>query len=127
MTPGSSVAFLILVAGLLSIPSTCTCGAEFVHAHSLFLLAGHHHALDGKIDDGFNQTARGSRLDRLATDSSSNQVVKGLVTEFAHGPIGLTASAHSVSGPPSAVDQIRQLSLSPSGRFDIPEPPPPRS
>lgn len=32
-----------LVAGMLSFPTTCTCGADQPHQHPLFGVAGHHH------------------------------------------------------------------------------------
>lgn len=33
----------VLVTGLLSFPTTCTCGADYPHEHPLFGIAGHHH------------------------------------------------------------------------------------
>jgi hypothetical protein len=34
---------IALIAGMLSFPSTCQCGAVLPHDHSLFMLAGHSH------------------------------------------------------------------------------------
>ena len=43
---GICIAFL-LIGGLVSMPTSCDCGAGVPHGHSLFILAGHHHAADG--------------------------------------------------------------------------------
>jgi hypothetical protein len=38
---------LVILAGLLSFPTFCTCRATIAHAHSLFLIPYHHHDHDG--------------------------------------------------------------------------------
>lgn len=40
---------LLLVGGLISMPTSCDCGAGIAHGHSLFILAGHHHGSDGAV------------------------------------------------------------------------------
>jgi hypothetical protein len=40
---------LLLVAGLVSVPTSCVCGAGIAHGHSLFILRGHHHGPDGAV------------------------------------------------------------------------------
>lgn len=37
----------LLISSLLSFPSTCRCGAELPHTHSIFGLAGHSHGATG--------------------------------------------------------------------------------
>lgn len=40
---------LLLVAGLVSVPTSCDCGAGIAHGHSLFILSGHHHGSAGAV------------------------------------------------------------------------------
>ena len=43
LAAGTVLAPLALVAGMMTIPTTCQCGTEYPHAHALFGIAGHHH------------------------------------------------------------------------------------
>ncbi|HEU4793115.1 MAG TPA: hypothetical protein VFS96_05615, partial [Nitrolancea sp.] len=40
--------FVILV-GLLTFPTFCTCGETILHTHSLFLIPHHHHGDEGSV------------------------------------------------------------------------------
>jgi hypothetical protein len=46
---------LLLAGGLVSVPTSCDCGAGVAHGHSLFVLSGHHHGSEnvvwGRQDD----------------------------------------------------------------------------
>lgn len=40
---------LLLVGGLVSMPTSCDCGAGIPHGHSLFILGGHYHSAEGAV------------------------------------------------------------------------------
>lgn len=40
---------LMLVGGLVSMPTNCDCGAGIAHSHSLFILGGHYHGTEGAV------------------------------------------------------------------------------
>jgi hypothetical protein len=40
---------LMLVTGLVSMPTNCDCGAGIPHGHSLFILGGHYHGAAGAV------------------------------------------------------------------------------
>ena len=91
-TAGMIILLVLLLTGLLNFPSVCNCGAELPHAHSLFMLADHHHTSDGELD----RTPPGDRPDASATSIATNTatsgpILQGPADEFAGGgPIGLS-------------------------------------
>jgi hypothetical protein len=48
----ASILPLALIAGLLSFPTVCACGAELPHEHALFALAHHTHASTSESTSG---------------------------------------------------------------------------
>jgi hypothetical protein len=85
---------LALISGLLNFPSTCQCGAELPHPHSLFLLADHHHSPDGETESSEHdhpEHANGSPLQ--AEFAEPGPIVQGAVPEGVAGDqIGLVLS-----------------------------------
>lgn len=57
----------LIVAGLLSSPTSCLCGADVPHSHSLFTLRGHHH---GRGHDSSHHRHAG---EHETTDTNINQ------------------------------------------------------
>jgi hypothetical protein len=57
---------LLVLLGLLSVPTSCTCGATVAHAHSLFLIPYDHHSHDGQELD----TDAGQHADQQPTPVS---------------------------------------------------------
>jgi len=120
-----------LITGLLNFPSTCHCGAEIPHPHSLFLLAEHHHHHDGTIEDVDDEQGH----------------VHGTVAPrprelAARGPIAQAATPEGVAGEqislaieelaPAARSGVSERFVWPlhfplAGTGEPPEPPPPRS
>ena len=114
---------LLLVGGLVSVPTSCDCGAGVAHGHSLFVLSGHHHGsvnvVFGSQNDDHDHHLNGSPsvepqlMGRI--NHASDRVAIAL-------PVGeLTAAAWQRVKHKPATD------LPGSGRFLTPGVPPPRS
>lgn len=73
---------LLLVGGLVLVPTACECGAGISHGHSLFTLRGHHHAPDGwyAYQDSAGPLDHQSHLVESATSSGPQ-----LAGKVAHG------------------------------------------
>lgn len=116
-----------LISGLLNFPSTCDCGAEMPHPHSLFLLADHHHHLDGSVENVGH--AHGGPAMQQAKIALRGLVAQASTPEGVSGEqISLTIEAFGMaawSGTSEPLAWPLQSSLTRIG--EPPEPPPPRS
>ncbi len=117
---------LLLVGGLISVPSTCHCGARVAHGHSLFILPGHHHVPDGShvhVDHGESHDRQRHTVE-TATNSGPQ-----LTGKVAHGSDRLAVALTSVLAGsnewqsfnyPASADELG------SGWLDAPDAPPPQ-
>ncbi|HYI15034.1 MAG TPA: hypothetical protein VEX37_06565 [Thermomicrobiales bacterium] len=105
-----------LVAGMLSFPTTCQCGADRPHEHSIFEMPGHHH--------GEQRTTHGGpdiELIRASTDGVTVQTPTG----------GATPSLAAVRAVASHLGDLPRASLPndatliPDGLQSVPDVPPP--
>jgi hypothetical protein len=118
LAAGTLIVPATLVTGLLTFPTTCTCGAEQPHEHSIFGIADHHHGGQHVRNDG----PHGEAI-RVETQGVTLQT-----------PTGTAAPALTAVHQ----DAVRLLSLpqastpnetiqTPSGRSTTPDVPPPRA
>jgi len=127
---GGLILVLALVAGLLNFPSTCQCGAEVPHPHSLFLLADHHHSQDGVIEAPEQQHAGYADVSLPQTEHAGpGPVVQGAVPEGVAGDEISLALAGRVprAWPPTQSFAIWQLVLPIPANAEPPDHPPPRA
>lgn len=122
------LAVLFLVFGMLNFPSTCDCGAELPHAHSLFILGDHYHSPDGEIDTTPKPHSSDATSSATHADwTPGGPTLQGPSSEFiGGGPIGLSLTTVSTgSGLTSGLSVDFRHSI-PSGETTTPEPPPPQ-
>jgi hypothetical protein len=134
-TGGRSTSFvgtavmLTLVIGLLNFPSMGFSGAEIPHAHSLFMLADHHHDSDGEIDfTQHDDTHDAAEMPGATNSATSGPVVHDATPEFVEGgPVGLFLTSLIVLARKVLMTPVAlQENLPARGQFLTPEPPPPR-
>lgn len=113
---------LLLVAGLITVPTTCECGADVSHGHSLFEMPGHHHEPERvNRDEDYNrqEIAHDYNIETPAQNASRlTQGVDRAIVVFV-SPLTLSDSWHLFSYP----DTVNDLG---DGHIDTPEAPPPR-
>jgi hypothetical protein len=129
-SPMKLIILSMMVIGLLNFPSMTRSGAELPHAHSLFMLAHHHHEHDGEVDLSSPHAAIDTNASRpAAVGPGSRPSLSGSDAEFVGGgPINLALfnlAASNSSFPSSGL--ARSLTLAPAGRDERPEVPPPRN
>jgi hypothetical protein len=105
----------LVIGGLLSVPTRCTCGAERPHEHSLFTLPGHWH----------------SQLDQDPSARTTYSHYDGPIITFGGTAtfVGATADlvADALSDIPDGVLASAPHDAAPAaGRGEAPERPPPR-
>jgi hypothetical protein len=119
---------LVVLLGLLIVPTSCTCGAAIAHPHSLFLIPYHHHSDDGEQFDSdtgqhdgqeptqvsFDLGDAGPTIHQASLGSTTSQqfadVMAHLFTLAALGPLARPAPRIFIP-----VDHVV-----------VPDPPPPR-
>jgi hypothetical protein len=120
---------LALISGLLNFPSTCQCGAELPHPHSLFLLADHHHSPDGETETPAQRHSGRARLNLPQTEiAGPGLVVQSAAPDGVAGnEIGLLLARLATRLWPGAMIIAGwQLNLPIPTIGEPPEPPPPR-
>jgi hypothetical protein len=103
---------LLLLTGLLNFPSIAACGAELPHAHSLFMLADHHHEPDGELASMPQEHAPAASGAPITADSTpAGPILQDPSLEFVSGgPVGLaivTITASRSRGASAQIDQPR--------------------
>ena len=120
----------LLISGLLNFPSTCQCGAELPHPHSLFLLADHHHSPDGQLEAPKQLYAGYAGVNSPQTENAGpGPVVQGAVPEGVAGDEISFAFSGQVrqAWPPLRTFAIWQLVLPRPANAEPPDHPPPRA
>lgn len=113
----------LVITGLLHFPSSCTCGAQLPHTHSLFQLAGHHH--DYRAHAGGAQTGAAA-LNRTGPMPDGPIVVQSGNSEVKIGFFITAASgAGGVAGRPLRRRRPANQATT-NGLIVTPEPGPPK-
>jgi hypothetical protein len=105
-----------IVAGMLSFPTTCQCGADYPHGHSIFEMPGHSHG------ERRNDDSRDREVARAGVDGATFQYPTG----------NATPSLAAVQTPVSALQPlpraalIASAELMPAGFQTTPDVPPPQ-
>lgn len=105
--PRLLVALLIptaLVAGLLSVPTTCRCGAEHPHTHTIFQLGEHHHHDDNGASDA--SATRMSAADTPGTHHPPNDDAAQVETPSPTAGSSLVLALLSDSALPGVGDDV---------------------
>jgi hypothetical protein len=109
---------IALVAGMMTTPTSCKCGAVLPHAHTLFGIAGHYHG-DGESQSGRDDSeiiASGQDGVNVQAPAGSPLQTLTALTAFSDTPLLLPGSA----APPTTT-------LIPDGQRAVPDVPPPRA
>ena len=118
LAAGTVLVPLALVAGMITIPTTCQCGADYPHAHALFGIAGHHH--------GHTHTAY--------TRDDAEPITSGQLGVTIQAPSGSALQASAATTPSLPTHHILPNAgmasttvLKPDGLTSVPDVPPPRA
>lgn len=117
---------LLLVAGLVSVPTSCDCGAGVPHGHSLFILAGHHHSSQGAI---FGSQSGPVDHEHGHHTQESPSVEPQLMGRIMHSADRVAVAMPLFEATASTWQRISHQpysELAADGRTVSPEPPPPR-
>ena len=113
---------LLLVGGLITVPTTCECGADVSHGHSLFEMPGHHHELEHvNQDEGHNRQGIAHDYHIEVPAQNGSQLTHGVdrvIVVFVNA-LMLSDSWQLFSYPDTVIDLG-------DGHVDTPEAPPPR-
>ena len=107
-----------IVAGLLSFPTTCQCGADYPHDHSIFDMPGHHH--------GNQPAAAGwphTEFNHAGTDGVTVQTPAGANTPPLAAVQATLSHLHSVPQDSTPIDTV----VIPDGLRTTPDVPPPQA
>lgn len=107
-----------LVAGMLSFPTTCTCGADYPHEHPLFGIAGHHHGPQQERQEGPHGPAYSSDTHGVSVHAPMASASPALQAISA-----MTQTLQPLPRPSIAIAQIIQ----PDGTQSTPDVPPPQT
>jgi hypothetical protein len=105
----------LVIGGLLSVPTRCTCGAESPHEHSIFTLRSHWHS---PYDHDPS-----AEIIRVRYDGPTLSV--GESSAFASGVADLESSSLSIA-PAGILPNALRDTTPVHGRSHTPESPPPR-
>lgn len=111
-------AVLAALFAAVAVPTTCQCGAELPHPHSLFDLPGHHHYLGGHTHQA--TTPLSDETDELSIVPWSIPLPSGSSLVW----VGISFSLLALSSSRPRVSW-RTVHL-PTGHFVSPPAPPPR-
>lgn len=115
---------IVTVLGLLAAPTDCACGIGMPHAHSLFMLAGHHHSASGKH---MNLNMQRGTSDRVqAARSESGPRVTAITGHRSHQIAYVPAAFQSITRHWRRLKRRFLWSLLSKGRTKPPDPPPPK-
>jgi len=106
-----------LVAGMLSFPTTCQCGADQPHSHSIFEMRGHHHGPRTEDPKHDREVIRVG-VDGVTAQAPTASATPTLAAVF--------ATAVPVESLPRAGIAITTPSM-PDGQQSTPEVPPPQA
>lgn len=121
---GVCIAFL-LIGGLVSMPTSCDCGAGVSHGHSLFILAGHHHAADG-VNFGAADDTHGHHQHHVESSASSGPQLMGRIMHSADRvAIAIPQFDETASGWQRVV-YPPYTDIPGSGHVVVPDAPPPQ-
>lgn len=117
---------MLLVGGLVSVPTTCECGAGIAHGHSLFILPGHNHTPHGQQHEGHGagpDTTQHFHVETMTHGGPqlAEQVIHGsdrIAVAIATG-LATSNSWQRFRYPDTAIDPG-------DGRNDTPDAPPPQ-
>jgi hypothetical protein len=106
-----------LVAGMLSFPTTCQCGTDHPHEHSIFEMPGHHHGDTRRSSDGDRD------LVRAGMDGATVQSPAGAATPA----LSAVQTAAQALQPLPRAALVAGAALAPDGHHSTPDVPPPQA
>lgn len=107
-----------LVASMLTLPTTCQCGADKPHPHALFQLAGHSHEPSSTTTTRDEREVVSSGQDGVTVQASTGGAApQTLAVMHDSGLSQLNLPRLAASGVTTRL---------PSGQYTIPDIPPPR-
>ena len=118
LAAGTLLVPITLIAGLMTTPATCQCGADLPHAHALVGFAGHHHN-----DDGSQSIRDDGEVVASGQDGVTVQAPAGSTLQ-AHTALNASA-ARLLTFPHTGVPPTS--TLIPDGLRAVPDVPPPRA
>lgn len=107
-----------LVAGMLSFPTTCQCGADQPHEHPIFGLASHHHGNQHTRPDGPHDEAIRAGAHGVSVQTPAGQATAPLT---AIGAPGFTL--HALPRTAMTIENV----IAPDGMGATPDVPPPQA
>lgn len=109
-----------LLVGLLNFPTSCLCGAEMPHSHSLFMLGGHHHGHSHRDD------ATGHEHTQASVGQQGPQLhTPAMITSPGKHTAALLGQTADWTGQSTMYRPPWSFSLLADGQVLTPEPPPP--
>jgi hypothetical protein len=106
-----------LVAGMLSFPTTCQCGADHPHEHSIFEMPGHHHGDTRQSSGGDREVVR------AGVDGATVQAPTGTATPS----LSAVQTAAPALQPLPRAALVAEAALKPDGHHSTPAVPPPQA
>jgi hypothetical protein len=106
-----------LVAGMLSFPTTCQCGADQPHEHSIFEMPGHHHG----------DTREGSGGDREVVRAGVEGATVQASTGTATPALWAVQTTSPTLQPLPRAALGADAALRPDGHHSTPDVPPPQA
>lgn len=118
LAAGTLIVPTALVAGMMTFPTTCTCGADYPHDHPLYGIAGHHHGQQQEREPGPHGEARASDLHGVSIQAPTTTASTALQA--------INATAQTLQPLPRASIAIEQVIIT-DGLLEQPDVPPPQS
>ena len=109
--------------GLLSVPTTCACGTDIPHGHSLFELTGHHHHGPPVPAGDRAELAAGNRAETF----SGPTVHSGGLSSTSNLPATLPRWTTQQPSTEISDHVLPEYIVAVNEHVDVPDPPPPRA
>ena len=106
-----------LMAGMLSFPTTCQCGADHPHEHSIFQMHGHHHS------ETREEVESNREVVRAGVDGATVQTPTGTATPA----LSAVHAGTTVLQPLPRAALMADAQLTPDGHHSTPDVPPPQA